>query len=68
MGGYEMVGSFSSKVNRYVEVHVRLMNSVLTIMKGKRKELILTENPLWARYYAKWVNFDNPQDSPKSYV
>lgn len=68
MGGYEMVGSFSSKVNRYVEVDVRLMNSVLSIMERKRKELIFLENPLWPRYCAKWVNSDDPQDSPKRYV
>ena len=29
------------------------MNSVLSIMKGERKELVFLENPLWARYCAK---------------
>lgn len=44
------------------------MNSVLSIMKGERKELVFLENPLWARYCAKWVNSDDPQDSPRRYV
>ena len=47
---------------------VRLMNSVLSIMKGERKELVFLENQLWARYCAKWVNSDDPQDSPRRYV
>ena len=33
MGDYKMVGSFSNKVNRYMEADVGIMNSVFSIMK-----------------------------------
>lgn len=35
-----MLGPFSDKVNEFMEADVGMMNSVLSIMKGKRKELI----------------------------
>ena len=60
--------------NRMIEIDPSLapfkkdLDLRIELFERKRKELILLENPLWARYYAKWVNSDNPQDSPKRYV
>lgn len=42
-----MVGPFSDKVNKHMEADVGTANSVVSIMKGKRKELKFLGNPTY---------------------
>lgn len=42
-----MVGPFSDKVNKHMEADVGTANSVVSIMKEKRKELKFLGNPTY---------------------
>lgn len=41
----KIAGPFLNRVNKHITANVGMVNSVLNIMKGKKKELIFLENP-----------------------
>lgn len=62
MGAYKKCGAYFEQSEQHIAADVGMVNYVLNIMKGKIKELIFLENPLWARYMGQ---FRSPHDRPR---